>query len=167
MSSTEHVAGEQLMIDGLPVKERKVKLSGDVSVQPETVDALLGGEEVTVSVVARLSKRTQAFTRNVWGDDDANVVIALEVVRTKRVKREDPDLTVQSRAERIAERDAERAAEREKFDREQAAWRDAMAAEAGKEREFEGGEVEAERQRIADAEASANAQFDAEGPEAA
>lgn len=161
MMATEQLP-EQLMIDGLPVKERSVKLAGQISVQPETVDALLGGEEVTVSVVARLAKRSQTFTRNEWGDDDANVNLALEVVRTKRVKREDPDLTVETRAERLAEREAERAAEREKFEKEQEAWREANLAERERDRdarELQGGELaaESERIRLADAEAQADA----------
>lgn len=147
------VETEQLVIDGLPVKDREVRIKGLIAVPADMIDEVLGGEEIDVRVIARLSRRTQGFAINQWGDDEASVSLTLEVNQTKRVKRVDPELTVERRAEKVAERDAEREEEKRRFDAEQAEWRRIAEAEQKEhdESQAKGGEL-AERRRKAQQE---------------
>lgn len=144
----------QLVIDGLPVSERRVAIKGEVAVPAEVVDAVLGGEDINVNVVTRLVARNQTFARDQWGDDTAGVKLVLEVVQTKRVKRADPELTEDSRALARAERDAERAEERRRFEAEQEQWRNdiASAEKDDAEGKAEGGELAARKAAALDGE---------------
>ena len=77
----------QLHIDGFPVVDRRIHLSGDFLVTDDVYDSLTLGSRLRVVLEVDVTSRRDKWVRDEkWGDDEAHRSLGVSVADTRSVK---------------------------------------------------------------------------------